>query len=177
MEESLVTTQDRAEDILKYVQKGRGLLWDKISDFKDEICEMGQASQHELGKAQEKEMQLNYPLEHNLEGGLYTREVFMPKGHVLVSFIHKQKHPSFLLQGKVSYLTDEGEIKTINAPQKIFTQIGAQRIFYVHKDSRWVCVYKTDAKTVEEAEREIYTNDYKTLPVKIIKKVKQLCQD
>jgi hypothetical protein len=177
MEESLVAIQDKPEDILKYVQKGRGLLWDKISDFQNQISEMDGGAKHQLGQVQEKDMQLHYPLEHNLEGGLYTREVFMPQGHVLVSFIHKQKHPSFLLQGKVSYLNDTGEIKTISAPKKIFTQIGAQRIFYVHEDTRWVCVYKTDAKTVEEAEREVYTDDYKTLPENIINKVKKLWQE
>ena len=39
------------------------------------------------------------PLNHRLKDGLYTREIFMPKGTLVVSFIHKQSHPSFFLKG------------------------------------------------------------------------------
>jgi hypothetical protein len=92
--------------------------------------------------------------------------------------IHKQQHPSFLLKGKVSYLTDAGEVETIVAPTTVFTQIGTQRVFYVHEDTSWCCVYKTDAKTFEEAESEVYTEDYKDLPLELImNKNKILWQD
>ena len=47
-----------------------------------------------------------YPLKHHIEGGLYTREIFMPKGHLTISFIHKQQHPSFLMKGKVSFVNE-----------------------------------------------------------------------
>ena len=122
-------------------------------------------------------MQQYYPLKHHMEGGLYTREIFMPKGHLTVSFIHKQQHPSFLLQGKVSFLNDEGKIVTIEAPHTVFTQVGTQRIFYIHEDTKWVCVHKTNATTVEEAEKEIYASDYKQLPKKIINKALKLWQE
>ena len=45
----------------------------------------------------------------------------------------------------------------------------------MHEDTKWCCVYKTDAKTFEEAEADVYTEDYKTLPQETIKKIK-LCQ-
>ena len=95
----------------------------------------------------------------------------MPKDGIIISMIHKQQHPSFLLTGKVSYITDAGEIKTIVAPHTIFTQIGTQRVFYVHEDSSFCCVYKVKAKTFEEAEAEVYTNNYRDLPKKIINKI------
>ena len=101
----------------------------------------------------------------------------MPKGSIVVSMIHKQQHPSFLLKGKLSYLTDEGNVVTIEAPHKIFTQIGTQRVLYIHEDSEWCCVYKTDAKTFEEAEADVYTNDYRELPKELILKNKLLCQE
>jgi hypothetical protein len=91
--------------------------------------------------------------------------------------IHKQQHPSFLLKGKVSYLTDEGEIKTIVGPHTIFTQTGTQRVLYIHEDTNWCCVYKTDAKTFEEAEADVYTDNYRDLPKIVIKEKKKLCQE
>jgi hypothetical protein len=77
----------------------------------------------------------------------------------------------------VSYLNDEGEAKTITAPETIFTQEGTQRIFYVHEDTNWCCVYRTDAKTFEEAEADVYTDNYRDLSQETINKVKELWQD
>ena len=177
MQNTLVTNEYKPEDILNAVHYNKGILWDKISAFHKQISVLEGAATHEVGKPQEELMQQYYPLKHHMEGGLYTREIFMPKGHLTVSFIHKQQHPSFLLQGKVSFLNDEGKIVTIEAPHTVFTQVGTQRIFYIHEDTKWVCVHKTNATTVEEAEKEIYASDYKQLPKKIINKALKLWQE
>jgi len=151
-----------ANNVLGSISLERGNLWQKISAFHDKIIEAG-GIKHECGSPQSTEFQEIAPLKQHLEGGLYTREIFMPKGSIVVSMIHKQQHPSFLLKGKLSYLTDEGEVVTIEAPHKIFTQIGTQRVLYMHEDSEWCCVYKTDAQTFEEAEADVYTMDYKEI--------------
>ena len=101
----------------------------------------------------------------------------MPKGMVVVSMIHKQDHPSFVLKGVVSYLDDKGVVRTVEGPHKIFTKIGTQRVLYIHEDTTWCCVYKTNAKTFEEAEADVYTNNYKDLPKKVIKKIKKIWQE
>ena len=87
-------------------------------------------------------------MKQHIEGGLYTRELFMPKDSVVISMIHKQQHPSFLLKGKVSYVTDDGDINTIVGPTTIFTQTGSQRVLYIHEDTEWACVYRTDKKNI-----------------------------
>ena len=165
-----------ANQVLESINHTQGSLWEKISAFREQISDLEGAATHELGKPQEKLMKEYYPLKHHFEGGLYTREIFMPKGHLTVSFIHKQQHPSFLLEGKVSFLNDAGKIITIEAPETVFTQVGTQRIFYIHEDTRWVCVYKTNATTVEEAEKEVFALKYTELPKKIITKKLKLCQ-
>lgn len=163
------------EDILKYVHKNKGILWDRISEFREQLKSVEGAMEHKAGTAQSEEMKAVFPLKQTLEGGLYTRELFMPKGSVVVSMIHKQQHPSFLLSGKVSYIDDRGEIVTIEGPQVIFTQIGAQRVLYIHEDTNWCCVYKTNAKTFEEAEADVYTDDYRDLPDTVIIQKRELC--
>ena len=177
MQESLITQEYKPEEILNYVNHNRGMLWERIKTFKQQLSSYDEALVHKCGTKQSKEMQETYPMKQTLEGGLYTRELFMPKGHIIVSMIHKQQHPSFLLKGKVSYLTDSGELVTVEAPHIIFTQIGTQRVLYIHEDTTWCCVYKSDAKTFEEAEADVYTDDYHTLPISIIKKQKSLCQE
>lgn len=163
--------------LISDIKLRRGILWDKISQFSDELMAFQETMSHQAGTEQSEGMKKVFPLKQHLEGGLYTRELFMPKGSVVVSMIHKQQHPSFLLKGKVSYLTDQGEIETIEAPHKIFTQTGTQRVLYIHEDAEWCCVYKTDAKTFLEAEADVYTNDYRDLPQEVINEIKLLWQE
>jgi len=177
MQESLTTQDYKPEEILNYVNGNRGMLWERIEAFKQDLSNFDEALVHKCGTEQSNEMKITYPLKQTLEGGLYTRELFMPKGHIIVSMIHRQQHPSFLLKGKVSYLTDSGKLVTAKAPHIIFTQIGTQRVLYIHEDTTWCCVYKTEAKTFEQAEADVYTDDYHMLPGHVISKQKEICQD
>tara|TARA_R110002167_G_scaffold253027_3_gene459370 strand:- start:967 stop:1473 length:507 start_codon:yes stop_codon:yes gene_type:complete len=159
-------------EVLRSIPQGTGMLWDKIAEFKSKLASIEGTMQHSAGTEQSDEMKEVFPLTHHLSNGLYTRQLFMPKGSFIISMIHKQNHPSFLLSGKVSYLNDQGLVETITAPHVIHTQEGAQRVLFIHEDTKWCCVYKTDAKTFEEAEADVYADSYKELPQEVIKKRK-----
>ena len=156
---------------LHEINADRGILWEKIEGFLDYLNSNKNSILHHT-----KEMEEVFPLKHTIKDGLYTRELFMPKGMIVVSFIHKQNHPSFFMKGKMSIITDKEEVKDLEAPMVIQTEIGTQRIAYTHTDCVWVCVLKTDAKTVEEAEKELFTLNYKTLPRSVLTKKLELCQ-
>lgn len=164
--------KENPEDILQKVHSDRGLLWANIKVFKEQILSLNGSVE-----AGTKEMNEMFPLKHNLQDGLYTREILMPKGSLVVSFIHKQNHPSFFMSGEMSVLLDTGEVKRIKAPMKVMTEIGTQRVAYMHEDCIWICVYKTDKKTIEEAEKDVYTQDYKDLPPHIILNKGLICQE
>ena len=166
-----------AERVLGGIPQLTGIMWDKIKLFQEKLNTLEGVMNHEAGAEQSEELKETLPLKQHLEGGLYTREIFMPKGMVVVSMIHKQDHPSFVLKGVVSYLDDKGVVRTVEGPHKIFTKIGTQRVLYRHEDTTWCCVYKTNAKTFEEAEADVYTNNYKDLPKKVIKKIKKIWQE
>jgi hypothetical protein len=160
------------ELLLNYVHKNRGLLWENIEAFRNQLSKIDGAVEHSTD-----EMQESFPVIHDLKDGLYTREIFMPKGSLVVSFIHKQNHPSFFLEGEMSILTDAGEVKKIKAPMKVMTETGTQRVAYMHEDCKWVCVYRTDQTEIKEAQKDVYTLNYKDLPELVINKKKLLCQD
>lgn len=166
-----------AKKVLGDIPQLTGIMWDKIKTFEDKVKGLDGAMSHQPGEEQSEKMKQVFPLKQNLEGGLYTREIFMPKGSVVVSMIHKQDHPSFVLKGLVSYLDDKGVVRTVKGPHKIFTKIGTQRVIFVHEDTTWCGVYKTNAKTFEKAEADVYTNNYNDLPKKVIKKFKKLWQE
>ena len=157
------------EEILHNIHTQRGLLWESIEDLHKAITGVEGCVEHHTDA-----MQAVCPVTHHLENGLYTREIFMPAGQLVISFIHKQTHPSFFMEGDMSLLMDTGEVKRVKAPMTVHTEVGTQRVAYIHEDTRWVCVYRTDAETVEEAEKEVYTMDFRELPEVVIQK--KLCQ-
>ena len=158
------------EEILHNIHTERGLLWESIEDLRNHLAPLEETVEHHT-----EDMQDLMPVTHKLENGLYTREVFMPAGQLVVSFIHKQNHPSFFMEGEMSLLMDTGEVKRVKAPMVVHTEAGTQRVAVIHEDTRWACVYRTDAKTIEEAEKEVYTMDFRELPEAVIQK--KLCQE
>jgi uncharacterized cupin superfamily protein len=164
--------KESPENILRLIDLNRGLLWEVIAEFKETLQALeGSVSYYS------DEMQEVFPVKHHLKDGLYTREIFMPKGSLVVSFIHLTNHPSFFMSGEMSVLRDDGEIKRIKAPMVVQTEIGTQRVAYMHEDCVWTCVYKTNKKTIKAAEKEVYTENYLDLPKSIIQNKKLLCQD
>jgi hypothetical protein len=158
------------EEILHNIHTERGLLWESIEDLQVALGGLDETTHHHT-----EEMQALMPVTHHLENGMYTREIFMPKGQLVVSFIHKQNHPSFFMSGEMSLLMDTGEVKRVKAPMVVHTEVGTQRVAYIHEDTTWTCVYRTDAESVEEAEKEVYTLDFRELPESVIQK--KLCQE
>ena len=169
---------NEAEELLHHINSERGLLWEKIEKLKAGMVDkIDGCVSHKPGDKQSKQLKESFPLKQHIEGGLYTRELFMPKGSLIVSMIHKQDHPSFLLKGKLSFIADNGTVKNIEAPCTVFTKAGTQRVFYTHEDVEWCCVYKTDETIFEKAEADVYVNDYRELPIELINKNKLLWQD
>lgn len=165
MESNVIIPENTGLEVLEHLSHQRGILWENINIFLNQLSKV-----ESVLLAGTQEMETTLPIKHHVEGGLYTRELFIPKGHLVVSYIHKQNHPSFLLKGDISILLDTGEIQRLKAPYKAFTKIGTQRVCYTHEDVTWVCVYKTRCKKIKSIEKEIYTLNYKELPMKIINK-------
>ena len=91
------------------------------------------------------------PLKHTFVDGAYVRELFMPKGMLFVTKIHKVTHPYFLMKGDCSVLTEDG-IKRIKAPFSGITKAGTKRIIYTHADTVWITVH-TNPDNGEDLEK------------------------
>lgn len=89
----IFTEKDSPELLLNYVHTNRGLLWENIETFRNQLSQVEGAVEHSTDAMDEV-----FPVKHDLKDGLYTREIFMPKGSLVVSFIHKQNHPSFFFR-------------------------------------------------------------------------------
>lgn len=87
----------------------------------------------------------------SLSGGLYLRELFVPKGTLATGKIHKVPHFNIIAQGTVSVV---GEGKRIKAPYWFASPGGTKKAIYAHTDTLWITVHpteETDITKIEEA--------------------------
>ena len=109
------------------------------------------------------------PLKHSFADGCYIREIFNPKGELLVTKIHKVSHPFFLLKGDMTILMEDG-IKRIRAPHYGITPAGTKRIIYCHEDCVFVTVHATKETDIEKIEEEVIAKDFDEFEQSIIDK-------
>ena len=99
------------------------------------------------------------PLRHLFTPGLYSREIFIPKGTLLTSQIHKTCHPFTISKGKVSVWIDGGDEVILEAPHTGVTYPGTRRVLYTHEDVIWTTYHPTDivpeGDTAEDVERAV----------------------
>jgi len=125
---------------------------DKIMEFEKKLTE------HPSSFTPEEFMEHN-PLKHSFADGLYAREIFNPKGELIVTKIHKVNHFYFLIQGDMSIITENGPVR-IKAPHYGVTKKGTKRIIYAHEDCRFVTVHATKETDIEKIEEEVIAKDF-----------------
>jgi hypothetical protein len=105
-----------------------------------------------------------FPLEHTFAHGMYIRQIFVPAGYLVLTYIHKQSHPAFLLQGDVTVIEENGN-RRIQAPKSFVTTAGTQRLCFCHTDTIWTTVHLNLAneKDIDKIEKEIYAVHYNEL--------------
>jgi quercetin dioxygenase-like cupin family protein len=113
-------------------------LKDKIDDLQAFMLEQPQA---------------DIPVRNVFSGGVYAREVFIPKGTMLVGKVHMTEHLNICLKGDLTFLSVDGP-KRIKAPAMFSSPAGTKKLAYANEDSIWVNVHPdlgTDADTIVDA--------------------------
>lgn len=84
--------------------------------------------------------------------GVYAREMFIPKGTVIIGKLHKHQQLNVLLSGDLSVVTESG-VQRIRPPFVVVSPPGTKRMAYAHEDSVWLTVHGTELTDVDEIER------------------------
>jgi hypothetical protein len=103
------------------------------------------------------------PLVHSFGGGMYVREIFIPAGMLLTGKIHRHEHPNFLMEGRVSMITEDGGIQIMEAPQSLLSSAGCKRALFTHTPTWWITVHLNPngyEEVVPELEDELIVKDY-----------------
>jgi hypothetical protein len=101
------------------------------------------------------------PIKHSFSDGIYVREMFVPKGTMLVGKIIKDTHHIFLMSGKIAIITEDGD-KIIEGPCSFVAKGGTKRVGYALTDVVWINVHPnvTDTKNLKKLEKQIVVENY-----------------
>lgn len=119
----------------------------KVSDFEDAVLESGVE-------------ELRIPITHFLHGGMYSRTAMIPKGTMLTGCLTNCDNLC-VVSGDIEFSVG-GEKKRIVGYGVIPARKGVKRAGLTHANTWWTTVFRTDAKTVDEAERE-FTDEMEML--------------
>lgn len=95
---------------------------------------------------------------HRFHAGMYCREVWRAAGVLVIGKVHKKEHFYVIVSGTLRITTDEG-VQRLTGPAVLECKPGTQRAVYSETDALCMTFHRTDATTVEEAERELVEED------------------
>jgi len=101
---------------------------------------------------------IELPVINTFTPGLYSREIFMPKGTLLTSKVHKTEHPYVILSGKAKVYKADGDFEELEAGFSGITQPNTRRVLYIEEDCKWVTFHplsnEEESARVNGAEEE-----------------------
>lgn len=95
----------------------------------------------------------------------YAREMFIPKGTLIIGKIHRHQHLNFIQKGKVSVATEFG-VKYLEAPCTFVSEVGLKRVVVAEEDTIWVTVHMTkydNESDLDKIEDEVIASTYNEL--------------
>jgi len=95
------------------------------------------------------------PVKHIFTPGLYSRHIFMPKGSVVMSKIHKTEHPYVISKGRAHVFIEGIGWNVYTAPFIGITKPKTRRVLFIEEDCIWTTFHVTDKTDVGEIEKDI----------------------
>lgn len=104
--------------------------------------------------------QIDIRTDHIIHGGMYARTIHLDAGVVLVGALVKIP-TTLIVNGKTKVFTGDGWIE-IEGYHVIPASAGRKQIFVTQEPTSITMIFRTDAKTVEQAEEE-FTDEHEAL--------------
>ena len=93
--------------------------------------------------------QLDVPVIHRYAGGIYIREIVIPKGTFLTGRIYKDDHIDTMISGDITVSTDDG-MRRFNGYNSFASKKGKKRAAYAHEETIWTTVHNCPQMKDEE---------------------------
>lgn len=128
-----------------------------------------------LEKMMLEQPQVDTPVTHKFGPGVYMREVFLPKGTLVIGHHHIHEHTNIFLKGKMTFFKDDGDKAELSAPLTMVSGPG-RKIAFTHEDCIWINVYSTEETDVEKLEEQLFIKSETWLKDNALKISKTLSQ-
>jgi hypothetical protein len=95
----------------------------------------------------------------------YAREMFIPKGTLIIGKIHRHQHLNIISKGKVVVYTEFGE-KHMEGPITFVSEIGLKRSVFAVEDTLWTTIHLTQfvgEENLGNIEEEVIAPDYQEM--------------
>jgi len=131
------------------------------------ICSGSKLSNREKILAYEeraKELpQVEIPVTHHIHGGMYGREITIPKGTIITGQIYKFDHFDIMISGDVTVSTDTDKPRRLTGFNIFKGMSGKKRAGYAHEDTRWITFHPYDCGTGDEIQKMITAETFDEL--------------
>ncbi len=114
----------------------------------------------ELATKMNAEVQVDCPVQHHFDDGVYVREVTMPKGSIILGKRHKHSCINIVSKGACVLVDLEtGELSDIQAPYTFVSKPGVQKLAYIVEECVWSNVHVTETTDLNELEEELIVKE------------------
>lgn len=93
---------------------------------------------------------------HYFSDGVYTREIFMQAGAMVIGHEHLTRHMNIILAGRARVMCGDDVIKVVKAGDVFESDVGVRKVLFIDEAMHWITTHRTDKTTVEEVEDEIF---------------------
>ena len=109
--------------------------------------------------------EVEFPVEHIFSPGLYSRQMTLPAGGLIVGKINRHPCLNVILKGRISVLSEEGP-KEIIGPCVFTSEANIKRVGLVHEETIWINVHPTNETDLEKLEEELIVPELELLEMK-----------
>lgn len=133
----------------------------------DEICAGNRSSNRakilEYEEFAKKHTQIEIPVTHRIHGGMYMREITIPKDCLITGQIYKFNHFDVMISGDITVSTDTGERKRFKGYNVFNGMHGKKRAGYAHEDTTWITIHPFTGADGEEIQKKITAESFEEL--------------
>jgi len=103
-----------------------------------------------------------YPVKHSFADGIYTREMFIPKGVVMTGVIWNYEFPFYVVKGELIIVNEFDGRKTLKAPCSLISKPGTKRAIYAKEDSILITIHHNpdNCKDTDELMDRMTSDNY-----------------
>lgn len=107
---------------------------------------------------------------HRFTQGIYTRELTMPAGTIIVGKRHAQEHLVTMIKGFCTCVTERGW-EDLYGYNTFTSPAGEKRVLFIHEETTWITTHRTDETTLEEVEKDLILSEQPLVPHKYKKQI------